>query len=110
MPRYGRRVENHRLPKAEAARLALAAEIGADGHHLLSGIDAATDRPELARLPKVAILRQVWAAQCVEEGGRLRWRVTDALPPCAEQVCSPYAPDARYSTKREQTGSATRRS
>ena len=46
--RYGRRVENYRLPKTEAARLTLAAEIGADGQHLLGAIDAATDRPELA--------------------------------------------------------------
>ncbi|MBV9560944.1 MAG: IS1182 family transposase [Bradyrhizobium sp.] len=99
--RYGRRVENYRLPKTEAARAALAAEIGADGQFLLDAIDAATEQPELVRLPKVAILRQVWAAQYAEETGRLRWRETDELPPCAEQVCSPYDPDARYSTKRE---------
>jgi transposase len=98
--RYGRRVENHRLPKTEAARAALAAEIGGDGQQLLSAIDAAA-QPELGRLPKVAILRRVWAAQYAEEEGRLRWRATDELPPCAEQVCSPYDPDARYSTKRE---------
>jgi transposase len=98
--RYGRRVENHRLPKTEAARAALAAEIGGDGQQLLSAIDAAA-QPELAQLSKVAILRRVWAAQYAEEEGRLRWRATDELPPCAEQVCSPYDPDARYSTKRE---------
>src|SRR4051794_31880946 len=39
--RYGRRVENYRLPKTEAARSALAAEIGADGQLLLAAIDAA---------------------------------------------------------------------
>ena len=99
--RYGRRVENYRLPKTEAARSALAAEIGADGRHLLDAIDAAPDRPELAGLPMGQALRRVWAAQYAEEEGRLRWRATDELPPCAEQVCSPYDPDARYSTKRE---------
>ena len=99
--RYGRRVENYRLPKTEAARAALAAEIGADGRRLLGAIDAAADRPELTRLPKVEILRRVWAAQYAEEEGHLRWRATDELPPCAEQICSPYDPDARYSTKRE---------
>jgi transposase len=99
--RYGRRVENYRLPKTEAARGALAAEIGADGRRLLGAIDAAADQPELTRLPKVEVLRRVWAAQYAEEEGRLRWRATDALPPCAEQICSPYDPDARYSTKRE---------
>jgi transposase len=94
-------VENYRLPKTEAARSALAAEVGADGQQLLDAIDTATQRAELARLPKVAILRQVWAAQYAEEKGRLRWRETDEMPPCAEQICSPYDPDARYSTKRE---------
>jgi len=48
--RYGRRVENYRLPKTEAARLALAAEIGADGQRLLGALNAAKERPELARL------------------------------------------------------------
>jgi len=100
--RYGRRAENHRLPKAEAARSALAAEIGADGQRLLGAIDAAADRPGLAALPKVAILRQVWAAQYVtEENGRMRLGEAAELPPSAEQICSPYDPDARYSTKRE---------
>ena len=82
--RYGRRVENYRLPKTEAARTALAAEIGADGRRLLGAINAATDRPELTRLPKIEILRQVWATQYAEEEGRLHWRAMDELPPCTE--------------------------
>ena len=99
--RYGRRVENYRLPRTEAARLALAAEIGADGEQLLAALDAATDRPELARLPMVQVLRQVWAAQYVADGGRMRLGSAAELPPSAEQVCSPYDPEARYSTKRD---------
>ena len=99
--RYGRRVENYRLPETEAARSALAAEIGADGQLLLAALDAATDRPELARLPMVQALRQVWAAQYVTDKGRMRLGSAAELPPCAEQVCSPYDPDARYSAKRE---------
>jgi transposase len=103
--RYGRRVENYRLPKTEAARLALAAEIGADGQRLLVALDAATGQPEVTRLPMIQVLRQVWAAQYIEEtedeAGRLRWRTAEEMPPAAEQVCSPYDPDARYSTKRE---------
>ena len=64
-----------------------------DSTHVLAAV--------LTRLPKIEILRQVWATQYAEEEGHLRWRATDALPPCAEQICSPYDPDARYSTKRE---------
>ena len=99
--RYGRRVEDYRLPKTEAARAALGSEIGAGGRHLLGAIDAAADRPELARLPKVEVLRRVWASQYVADGGHLRLGEAAELPPSAEQVCSPYDPDARYSTKRE---------
>ena len=99
--RYGRRVENYRLPRTEAARLALAAEIGADGEHLLAALDAATDRPELVPLPMVQVLRQVWAAQYVAEDGRVRLGDAAELPAAAEQICSPCDPEARYSTKHD---------
>ena len=99
--RYGRRVENYRLPKTEAARQDLAATIGADGRQLLDALDAATKQPELAQLPTVQVLRQVWASQYVTDGGRLRLGSAAELPPSAEQVCSPYDPQARYSNKRD---------
>ena len=95
--RYGRRVENYRLPKTEAARFALAAEVGAEGQHLLHVLDAATGQPELAQLPKVRVLRQVWAAQYVADGERLRLGSAAELLPSAEQVSTPYDPDARNS-------------
>src|SRR3954447_7052070 len=65
--RYGRPVENYRLPKTETARQDLAATIGADGQQLLGAIDAATAQPELALLPMVQVLRQVWAMQYITE-------------------------------------------
>jgi transposase len=99
--RYGRPVENYRRPKTETARQDLAATIGANGQHLLSAIDAATGQPELAQLPTVQVLRQVWAAQYVTEDGRMRLGSAAELPPSAEQVCSPYNPEARYSNKRD---------
>ncbi len=99
--RYGRPVKNYRLPETEAARQDLAAMIGADGQHLLSAVDAAVQQPDLARLPAIQILRQVWATQYVEEDGRLRLGSAAELPRSAEQACSPYDPDARYSNKRD---------
>ena len=101
--RYGRLVENYRLPKTEAARQDLAATIGADGQQLLGTIDAATEQPELAQLPAVQVLRQVWATQYVVEDGPMRLGSAAELPPSAEQVCSPYDPEARYSKKRDVT-------
>jgi transposase len=101
--RYGRPVENYRLPKTEAGRQNLAATIGADGQHLLGAVDAATQQPELAQLPTVQVLREVWAAQYVTEDGRMRLGSAAELPPSAEQICSPYDPEARYSNKRDVT-------
>jgi len=101
--RYGRPVENYRLPKTEAARQDLAATIGADGQQLLGTIDAATEQPELAQLPAVQVLRQVWATQYIVEDGPMRLGSAAELPLSAEQVCSPYDPEARYSKKRDVT-------
>ena len=101
--RYGRPVENYRLPKTEAGRQNLAATIGADGQQLLSSIDAATEQTELAQLPAVQVLRQVWATQYVTEDESMRLGSAAELPPSAEQICSPYDPEARYSNKRDVT-------
>src|SRR6202051_4374256 len=51
--RYGRRVENYRLPKTDATRLELATAIGADGRQLLAAGDPAADRAWLGRLASV---------------------------------------------------------
>ena len=59
--RYGSRVENYDLPKAEGARRELAATIAADGQLLLDTIDAAVELPWLAQIPAVELLRRVWA-------------------------------------------------
>ena len=61
--RYGSRVENYDLPKTEAARKALAHQIGADGQRVLHALDAATDQAWLANVPAVETLRRVWAEQ-----------------------------------------------
>ena len=45
--RYGRRVEDYRLPKAQAEREALALAIGADGFALLEALDASEAPPDL---------------------------------------------------------------
>jgi transposase len=100
--RYGRRVENYRLPKTDAEREALAALIGADGRMLLQAIDrSAGDQPWLAQIPAVQVLRRVWEEQFIDDDGRLRWRTAQEMPAPATMISSPYDPEARYSTKRE---------
>lgn len=103
--RYGHRVEQYRLPKAEAQRQALAVTIGEDGYQLLT----ACWRPEapiaVRSHPAVEILRRVWVQQyyrCDEpEPPLVQLRPTSEQPPSAQIISSPYDPDARYSTKRE---------
>jgi transposase len=99
--RYGRRVENYRLPKSDTSRLELATAIGADGQHLLAAVEAAVEQPWLAQLPAIGVLRQVWTAQYIEEEGRLRWRTVAEMPASAEQ--SPLPTTRRLATASNAT-------
>jgi transposase len=99
--RYGRRIEEYRLPRGQAARLAYATQVGTDGQRLLEAV-AAEDAPEPVRaLPQLAVLRQVWDQQYLREGGQVRLRDPKALPASAELIDSPYDAEARYATKGE---------
>ena len=99
--RYGRRVEEYRLPKGQDKREAFALAVGEDGFLLLAALDG-QDAPAAAREePMVQTLRDVWRVHYAREAGRLRWRSTAELPPVAERVQSPYDPEAHFSMKRQ---------
>ena len=100
--RYGRRVEDYRLPKKQAEREALAIEVGADGFVLLDALNA-PDAPAAAReVPMVGTLRDVWRIHYAREGdGPPRWRSGSELPTVGERLQSPYDPEMHYSTKRQ---------
>ena len=105
--RYGRRVEQYRLPKEEAERQALATLIGQDGYCLLSDC-LAPSAPEVLRLePAVDILRRVWIQQyyrCDDPSAPIiGWRTSAEQPPSAQIISSPYDPEARYKTKRDMS-------
>lgn len=100
--RYGRRVEDYRLPKGRAEREALALAIGADGFSLLEALGAPDAPPEAQGVPMVGTLRDVWRVHYAREGdGRPRWRSGSELPPVGERLQSPYDPEIHYSTKRQ---------
>jgi transposase len=101
--RYGRRLQDDRLPKGKEAREALAEHIGADGRHLLAALDDPQAPGGLSQLPAIRTLRRVWLEQCYA-GEPIRWRVADDLPPSSVLICSPHDPEARYSVKREMAG------
>jgi transposase len=103
--RYGLRSDQTRLPKGASKRAAFARQIGADGYHLLDAVWAAESAPYGRTLPALEALRQLWVQQyyrCTVPGLEdLRWRTTDAQPPAAVRLTSPYDLDARYCTKRD---------
>ncbi|MEH3117030.1 MAG: transposase [Methylorubrum populi] len=100
--RYGRRVEDYRLPRARTEREALALAIGTDGFALLEALDAPAAPPEVRAVPMVGTLRDVWRVHYAREGsGPPRWRSGAELPPVGERLQSPYDPEVHYSTKRQ---------
>jgi transposase len=100
--RYGRRVEDYRLPKRREEREALALKVGADGFTLLDALDAPAAPAAARGVPMVQTLRDVWRVHYAREGdGPPRWRAGSELPPVGERLQSPYDPEAHYSTKRQ---------
>src|ERR671929_2160185 len=67
--RYGRRVEDYRLPKGREEREALALAIGEDGFLLLDALDAPGAPAEAREVPMVATLRDVWRGDYPRGGG-----------------------------------------
>lgn len=98
--RYARRTEDWRLPKGQAARGALALEIGADGFLLLDALDAPGAPAAAREAPTVGALRDVWRVHYARDGGRPRWRSGAELPPAGGRLQSPYGPEAHCSARR----------
>ena len=99
--RYGRRIEEGRLPKGLTERQQYAEQVGADGALLLARIQQ-DDVPAVVReVAAVKELGGVWQQQYVQHEERVRLRNKDDLPPNVERHDSPYDPQVRYSTKRD---------
>jgi transposase len=110
--RYGKRIEDVRLPKEQADREAYAQMVGEDGFHFLDAVEAAEAPKEVQDLPVIATLRRTWQRhydRTVDERGgvvggttrRVRFKTNRELPPAAEGIESPYDADARYRHKRD---------
>jgi transposase len=105
--RYGKRIEDTRLPRAKAAREAYAQTVGEDGVRLLEAVEA-PDAPEGVRtLPSITTLRRTWQRHYARPeppnpmtrkrpGPRIRLKTNRELPRAAEGIESPYDPEARY--------------
>ncbi|MBV9386212.1 MAG: IS1182 family transposase [Chroococcidiopsidaceae cyanobacterium CP_BM_ER_R8_30] len=101
--RYGRPVEEYRLPKGKEARQSYAEMIGDDGMELLAQIWSEAAPHYLREIPTVDHLRQTWIHQFWVDNGRLHLREAKDLPPVGKRSDSPYDPEARYGNKRSQS-------
>lgn len=99
---YAKPFDDYRMPKDEAALLALAEQIGRDGDYLLKWVASESALTWLAELPAVVTLQQVWEQHYEHEVDVIHWRNKDNLPASADAISSPYDPEARYSRKRQQ--------
>ena len=108
--RYGKRIEDTRLPQGKASRDAYAQMVGEDGFALLDALEATETPAHLRALPMITTLRQTWqrhydrgtgegSAQSHPARSRVRFKRNQDLPPAAEAIESPYDPEARYRQK-----------
>jgi hypothetical protein len=101
--RYGRRVEDTRLPHKAEEREAYAKAVGGDGFMLLDRLATSEAPPEHRDLPQVRVLRSVWERHYERVGApgedMVRLRPEGDLPPSTEGIESPYDSEARYRSK-----------
>src|SRR5215218_6228 len=98
--RYGRRIEDQKLPKGKEAREEHLKTVGADGMRLLAHIDYPHTPEVLKELSEVKILRQIWEHHYEQIDGGIRVLDPKEMPEAAQRIESPYEVEARYSTKR----------
>jgi transposase len=110
--RYGKRIEDTRLPRSHAARDAYAQTVGADGFRVLDALERPEAPTEARALPSITTLRRTWQRHYErrESPGntngdppirRVRFKADRELPRAAEGVESPYDTEARYRHKRD---------
>jgi transposase len=97
--RYGRRIEDGRLPTGKAARIDYLKTVGADGLRLLSEIDDPETPHRIKDLAEADLLRRLWAQQFELVKGKVRILDPKAMPEAARRIESPYEVEARYATK-----------
>ena len=98
--RYSQRTSNTLLPKAKMKRQQWAEQVGEDGLFLLAQVYRAEGEPQLAELPSVEMLRQVWVQNFYQENRQVRLRKPKDQPPSSQRISSPYDAAVRYSSKR----------
>lgn len=100
--RYGKRIEEQKLPKGKEARKEYMEMVGADGRRLLAEIEDPDTPPGIAHLTEIEILRQIWEQWYIQDSnGGMRARDPKEMAEGAYLIQTPYEVEARYSSKRK---------
>jgi transposase len=110
--RYGKRIEDTRLPRDQAAREAYARTVGEDGVRVLDAVESPEAPEDVRALSSVTTLRRTWQRhyERMESPGsttenhpipRVHFKANRELPRAAKALESPYDTDARYRHKRD---------
>jgi transposase len=94
--RYGRRIEDEKLPQGKEKRNTYAELIGEDGFKLLGLLKTSGAPKGLNKLPKAQTLIKVWERHYKREKGRVRIRPGGELNRDVEEIVSPYDTEARF--------------
>jgi len=105
--RYGRRIEDYRLPKSKEKRAAYAQQVGEDGYQLLDLLAEAATPKEATSLPEIATLRLMWVRHYSRDEdkkdggspGQVRFKSNRELGRASEAIESPYDTEARYRSR-----------
>ena len=103
--RYGRRIEDTRLPRSAPQREAYGHQVGEDGFRLLEALQASGAPKGLAELPAIQALRKVWArhfergTEAPTGSGGARLRQIPGRGRDEDRIESPYELDARFRAK-----------
>jgi len=105
--RYGRRIEDYRLPKSKEKRAAYAQQVGEDGFQLLDMLAEIDTPKEASSLPEVTTLRLMWVRHYSRDEdktdgtppGQVRFKSNRELSRASEAIESPYDTEARFRSR-----------
>jgi transposase len=98
--RYGKRVDEWRLPEKEKDREIYIQMVGQDGATLLDAVWSEEAPGWMRSLPAVETLRRMWVQQFMVAEGAVLLRPSEDLPPSSLRIISPYDTQARFAYKR----------
>jgi transposase len=97
--RYGRRIEDDRLPQSKAGRETYGQTVGEDGFYLLDLV-AQPDAPaDLDKLPKIVALRLFWERHYGRKEKKVHFKSKKELANAPPGLESPYDPDVRFRSR-----------